>query len=133
MPTADESVTEHRHKQRRSKRTAGRTDGAVQRRLPRCTEISLRHDQRGKDRPVSLRQVEAGVDGVSDGAREAGLDSLLERARIGCSRRMEAAWKTRIEELAVKDLQMPCGGLYSRSGSKAFYAIQPPPTTTSPS
>jgi len=76
------SVTQHRHEQSRGQRSAGRTDRAVERRFPRCAEIGLGHNERGEDRPVSLRQMKSGVDGVGDGAREAGLDSLLERTGL---------------------------------------------------
>jgi hypothetical protein len=47
--------------------------------VSRCAEIGLRHVQCGEDRPVSLGQVPSGIDGVGDGARESGLDSLLQR------------------------------------------------------
>ena len=55
---------------------------AVQRRVPRRTEVCLRHDQRCEYRPVPFREVEGCVYRVGDQSGSAGLHTLLDMARL---------------------------------------------------
>jgi hypothetical protein len=79
---ADRSAAEHGNKQRRGESSGGRTDGAVERRFPRCADGGLGDDECSDDRPVALRKVKSRIDGIGDGARKSGLDSLLQRSRF---------------------------------------------------
>ena len=77
-PAPTGPLPKHQEHERGRDRAAGRSNHAIQSRLPRCAQVCLSHDQCGEDGPVALVQVKPGVDGISDGAGEAGLDSLLE-------------------------------------------------------
>jgi hypothetical protein len=103
---------EHHEQQHGRQRSCGRADGAVERCLPRCTEIRLRDDQRREHGPISLRQMPPGVHGVGDGSREPGFDSLLQGGGFAGPEAM-ACWNWKFAAVEAKDLQRPCGGLYS--------------------
>ena len=89
-------------------------------------------DESGNDRPISLGQTPAGIDGVGDRARQSGLRFPVSADPIGVTRMMEADWTPDSGEVEAWDLRTPFGD-YLRAGAQGFYAIQPPPTTISPS